>query len=379
MDPEQVLKLLEQLESNGGGMVLKMGDASRAVILSMDNYIALTGGEGVGVVNNINSEPIKEGSEKRKILVTGGAGYIGGHVTRVLLEAGHEVFVLDNFVSGKREYLPANVTCVEGDVRDANLLRDIFSNFGIDSVVHLAALLEVNESVKEPFLYFDVNVLGTATLLSAMNEYGVKNLVFSSTASVYGGSLLPLSEDNELKPSSPYGQTKLLAERVIEYYTKNSDLKATVLRFFNVAGRNAEWPIYDTHHRSHLIPIVLEVAQGKEQVLTLNGDDYETFDGSCVRDYVHVMDIASAHSLALEKAGAERFRVYNVGTGHGKSVKEVVTVATEVTGHMIPMVVGPRRPGDDQQSVAKVDKIKTELGFEAKHSSLEAIIRTSMS
>jgi UDP-glucose 4-epimerase len=377
IDNEQLSKLLAQLEDSGGGMVLKIGDASKAVILNMEQYTILTGGGGQVIIEQQTVETLPE-QPKAKVLVTGGAGYVGGHVTRVLLEAGYEVVVFDNLSTGLLEYVPKEATFVEGDILDKNLLRDVLLNYGITHVAHLAALLEVEESVREPARYLQVNLQGTVNVLEAMHETGVHNLVFSSTAAVYGPQTQEaIPEIATCNPTSPYGQSKLLAEKAIEYFTKNLSLKATILRFFNVAGRNPSWPISDTHHNSHLIPIVLDVVRGAQAQLVINGNDYPTQDGTCVRDYVHVLDIAEAHKLALIQTSETAFRVYNVGTGRGHSVKDVVSVAAEVTGHMIPMEVGPRRPGDDAETVAKVSKAEQELGFKATHSSLEEIIKSS--
>ncbi len=380
MDREQILLLLEQLEKSNGGVVLKVGDTSKAVVLTMESYLSLTSANfqtaNTPEVALPDAPPLKE---KGAVLVTGGAGYVGGHLVRVLLEAGYEVVVLDNLHTGRKEHIPGNVNFIEGDILDLNLLRDVLQNFKVTAVIHLAAMLEVEESVREPEKYLQVNAQGTLNVLRAMAEAGVNRLVFSSTAAVYGlQSEQPISETAVCNPTSPYGQSKLIAESLIRYYAENLGLTATVLRFFNVAGRNPDWPVADTHKRSHLIPIVLDVARGSQEILTVNGTDYDTTDGTCVRDYVHVLDIASAHLLALETLELKnKFEVFNVGTGRGSTVKEVVAAAAEVTGHMIPMQVGQRRAGDDAETVASVEKIKHQLGFIAKHSSLEEIIKSS--
>lgn len=375
MENEQLLELLAQVEQNGGGVVLRVGEAARAVVLSMETYASMSSG-GQDPVSL--REPVAAPAARQTVLVTGGAGYIGGHVTRELLDAGYDVVVLDSLYTGRRHHVPAAAHFVEGDVRDVNLLRDIFSQHKIDAVIHLAALLEVAESVEKPLEYFEVNVHGTTRLLEVCSEMGIRNVVFSSTAAVYGPqSVMPIPETAACAPINPYGASKLLAEQVLRYFSQYKDMRVTVLRFFNVAGQHRTWGVSDTHERSHLVPIVLEVAGGKRASLTVNGSDYITADGTCVRDYVHVLDIAKAHVKALTRQNIAPFRVYNVGTGKGVSVREVVQAAAEVTGRMIPMEVGPRRPGDDAILVADVQEIQVELGFVAEHSDIGNIIESS--
>lgn len=394
MNQDVLKELLNEAQSHGGGLVLSEGEAPKAVVLSVDAYAALlagrpglltgagSGDEGAETSAAAGVSGPAQRSDPETILVTGGAGYIGGHVVRLLLEHGYQVVVLDNFSRGKREYVSKSVTVVEGDVRDINLLRDIFAQYSIDAVIHLAALLEVQESVEKPVEYLEVNTIATGKLLLAMHEAGIRRLIFSSTAAVYGsvGAGAPLPEDAVCQPGNPYGSSKLLAERFIEYYTASTAVGATVLRFFNVAGSWPAWGITDTHESAHLIPVVLDVAHGKRLALTVYGSDFETPDGTCVRDYVHVYDIARAHIVALQNRGGrgrgQQFAVYNIGTGHGASVREVVQAAAEVTGRMVPMEPGPRRPGDDALRVADVSKIKNELGFQAEYSSVDNIIRS---
>lgn len=375
MENEQLLELLAQVEQNGGGVVLRVGEAARAVVLSMETYASMSAG-GQDPVSLRESTPAPLPTQT--VLVTGGAGYIGGHVTRELLASGYEVVVLDSLYTGRREYVPAAVHFIEGDVRDVNLLRDICSQHKIDAVIHLAALLEVAESVEKPLEYFEVNVQGTTRLLEVCSEAGIKNIVFSSTAAVYGPqTVMPIPEGAACAPINPYGASKLLAEQVLRYFSQYKDMRVTVLRFFNVAGQHTSWGVSDTHEHSHLIPIVLEVAAGKRASLTVNGNDYGTADGTCVRDYVHVLDIAKAHVKALARPSTESFRVYNVGTGKGVSIREAVQAAAEVTGRMIPMEVGPRRPGDDALLVADVQAIRSELGFTTEYSDIGYIIGSS--
>ncbi len=317
-------------------------------------------------------------SEKGKILVTGGAGYIGSHLVRQLLEHGYEVVILDNLSTGKKENIPAGASFIEGDLKDVNLLRDIFAAHRISAVVHMAASIEVEESVREPEKYFENNVGNTEKLLVAMNEAGVKKIIFSSTAAVYGEQeKMPITENSPARPNNPYGYTKLLAEKAIKYYTKYAGLKAIIFRYFNACGCDFDGSIIPTHE-SHLIPIVLEVAKGIRPHLQVYGGDYKTFDGTCIRDYVHVLDIAKAHVAALEKIdGMDNFNIINIGTGRGSSVKEVINAASEVLNKIIPMEIGARRAGDSVITVADNTKLKQILGYELKHSDLETIIKTS--
>lgn len=375
MENEQLLELLAQVERNGGGVVLRVGEAARAVVLSMEAYTNMAS-QGVDVISLPDSTARPD--IKQTVLVTGGAGYVGGHVVRELLAAGYDVVVLDSLYTGRREYVPGEAHFVEGDVRDLNLLRDVFSQHKIDAVIHLAALLEVAESVEKPTEYFEVNVHGTTRLLEVCSEMGVRNVVFSSTAAVYGPqAVVPIPETAACEPTNPYGASKLLAEQVLQYFSRYTGMQVTVLRFFNVAGQYTPWGVSDTHKHSHLVPIVLEVASGDRALLTVNGSDYLTVDGTCVRDYVHVLDIAKAHVKALTRQNPEPFKVYNVGTGKGVSVREVVQAAAEVTGRMIPMEVGPRRPGDDATLVANVRAIQTDLGFVAEQSDIASIIESA--
>ncbi len=379
MDEKLLLELLAEAKLRGGGMILNVGEAPEVVVLSVEAYSALLAGKGTAhAPESLASLGTVPEQKTQTVLVTGGAGYIGGHVVRLLLDSGYKVVALDNLYTGRREHIPDGVTFIEGDVRDINLLRDVFAGYKIDAVAHLAALLEVGESVEKPFEYLDVNLLGTIKVLSAMQEAGVRRLLFSSTAAVYGSqSLVPIPELAVCEPNNPYGKSKLLAEKAVEYFTQCGELQATVFRYFNVAGKGAGLGVADTHHRSHLIPIVLDVARGSQEQLVVNGGDWGTPDGTCVRDYVHVLDIARAHAMALKAGVTEKFSIYNIGTGKGTSVHDVVQVATEVTGRMVPMQVGPRRAGDDSILVAGVDKIKKDLNFVTEHSTLEEIIRSS--
>lgn len=315
----------------------------------------------------------------KNILVTGGAGYIGSHVVRELLKAGDDVTVVDDFSSGKRENLPQEVRVVEGNFGDRALLTDLFTRQPIDAVVHMAASIEVAESVLNPLPYLNNNVLQSMVLLEEMHSHGVGKLIFSSTAAVYGiQEKMPVSESAAPNPLDPYGFSKLLCERVIEYHTKFCGLSAVVFRYFNACGSDAEHPIRSAHE-SHLIPIVIDVATGRRKEVSVFGDDYQTIDGTGVRDYVHVSDIALAHVAGLGFAENHTgFSLFNIGTGRGHSVLEVVNEAARVTGKNIPTKILPRRVGDAPITVADNSKIKEILGFQLSHSDMENIIRTSM-
>jgi UDP-glucose 4-epimerase len=350
----------------------------------VEKYNQLLNGENSGV---LEAAPISlPASDQRslafqkkpKILVTGGAGYIGAHLARVLLKAGYEVVVFDNLSTGKRENVPAGAVFIEGDLADVNLLRDLFAATEFDAVMHMAASIEVEESVRFPEKYLENNTINTAKLLSVMAEAGVRKIIFSSTAAVYGEQeKIPITEKAQVHPNNPYGYSKLLAEKVIKYYSAYQDFKAIVFRYFNACGCDFDGQIQATHS-SHLIPIVLDVAKGNRPYVLVNGDDYSTVDGTCVRDYVHVLDIAEAHVKALEKLDTgENFRIVNIGTGRGCSVKEVINNTSEIINRIIPMEIGSRRPGDAPATVADNTKLKRELGYEPKYSDLETIISTS--
>ncbi len=381
MDEKLLIELIEEAQKRGGGLILNMGDTPRAVVLSVDAYTELLSGKSSDLLapaSAATTEPLAEKEKPMTVLVTGGAGYIGGHVVREALAQGYSVVVLDNLSTGKREHVPSGAVFIEGDVRDVNLLRDIFAQYAITVVVHLAALLEAQESVAQPVPYFETNVLATMRLVEVMHEVGVHKLLFASTAAVYGASNVGnFTESSPCAPTNPYGSSKLLAEQGLEYFATYAGITVTVLRFFNVAGTHEAWGIHDTHDRAHLIPLVLDVAKGKSSQLTVFGEDYETVDGTCVRDYVHVYDIARAILAAATIPQSDSYEVYNVGTGHGASVREIVQVVAEITGRMVPMEVGPRRAGDDAQRVADASKIKQALGFATLHSSLAEIIESA--
>lgn len=312
------------------------------------------------------------------ILVTGGAGYIGGHLSHLLASLGHDLVIIDNLSTGKQDYVPAGAKFYQGDITDQVKLNEVFQDNQIDAVCHLAALLEVEESVREPQKYLEVNFVGTKILLEAMNAFGVKDIIFSSTAAVYGEpDITPIPESYEPKPNNPYGESKLLAEKILEHFANEFGFKVCVLRYFNVAGRLESTGVKDTHYNSHVLPIILEKAKRFGEVFQINGSDWPTFDGTCVRDYVHVQDIALAHVAALNKLHPG-FEVFNIGTGKGTSVQELVRAVTEATGKMIALKMGDRRPGDAAITVADSKRSKEILEFVPQYSDLQAIILSSL-
>ncbi|MER6980910.1 UDP-glucose 4-epimerase GalE [Streptomyces carpinensis] len=305
-----------------------------------------------------------------KYLVTGGAGYVGSVVAQHLLEAGHEVVVLDNLSTGFREGVPAGAVFVEGDIRDAGKWLD--SSF--DAVLHFAAFSQVGESVVKPEKYWDNNVGGTMALLGAMREAGVRKLVFSSTAATYGEPVnTPITETDPTAPTSPYGASKLAVDHMITGEAAAHGLGAVSLRYFNVAGA---YGTYGERHdpESHLIPLVLQVAQGRRDAISVFGDDYPTPDGTCVRDYIHVADLAEAHLLAVQAAVPGEHLICNLGNGNGFSVREVIETVRQVTGHPIPEVVAPRRAGDPAVLVASAATAREKLGWNPSRADLAGIV-----
>ncbi|MFD3735338.1 UDP-glucose 4-epimerase GalE [Streptomyces sp. NPDC058632] len=305
-----------------------------------------------------------------KYLVTGGAGYVGSVVARHLLEAGHEVVVLDNLSTGVREAVPAGASFVEGDIRDAAAWLDP----SFDGVLHFAASSQVGESVVKPEKYWENNVGGTMSLLGAMREAGVRRLVFSSTAATYGEpEQVPIVESAPTRPTNPYGATKLAVDHMITGEAAAHGLGAVSLRYFNVAGAYGQ---YGERHdpESHLIPLVLQVAQGRRDAISVYGEDYPTPDGTCVRDYIHVADLAEAHLLALTAATPGEHLVCNLGNGSGFSVREVIDTVRRVTGHPIPEVVAPRRGGDPAVLVASAAAAHEKLGWKPTRSDLAGIV-----
>ncbi len=310
-----------------------------------------------------------------KLLVVGGAGYIGAVTVELLLEHNHDVIVLDNLCRGHEPAVPHKAKFVKGDMGSAEDLNAIFKAEKIEAVMHFGALSLVGQSVEQPALYFRNNVTNGMTLLDVMLANDVKKFVFSSTAAVYGEPhSSPITEDFPLTPSSPYGDSKLAYEKILKWYAGAYGLMYAALRYFNVAG--ATETIGEDHEpETHLIPLVLQAARGTRPHITIFGDDYKTPDGTGIRDYIHVKDLAVAHLLAVEalKTPGQNM-VYNLGSGTGFSVKQIIEVAREVTGKSIPVEIGPRRAGDPSVLVASSKKIQDELGWAPKHGALETII-----
>jgi UDP-glucose 4-epimerase len=305
-----------------------------------------------------------------KLLVTGGAGYIGSVCAARLVGAGHEVVVLDNLSTGHVDAIPAGCRFVPGEVAEAGpLLAE-----GFDGVLHFAARSLVGESMDDPQLYWWGNVVASVRLLDAMTEHGTPRLVFSSTAAAYGEpQSIPITEDDSTRPTNPYGATKLAIDHAITSYAFAHGLAAVSLRYFNVGGAFGH---HGERHtvETHLIPLVLQVALGQRDKITIFGDDWPTADGTCIRDYIHVTDLADAHELALERAQSGNHRIYNLGNGTGFSVCEVIETCREVTGHPIPAEVAGRRPGDPAVLIASSDRARADLGWKPERAELTAIV-----
>ena len=311
------------------------------------------------------------------VLVTGAAGYIGSVVAERLLEHGHAVAALDDLSQGHRAAVPPGAGFFEGDLRDRARLADVMSSVRPDAVVHLAAEALVGESVTEPAKFFDVNVTGGLNLLDVMRAAGVRRLVFSSTAAVYGEPEdVPIREDARLRPVNAYGASKLAFEQALPWYASAYGLRHISLRYFNACGATAE---RGEHHvpETHLIAILLEVALGLRSDIRIFGNDYDTPDGTCIRDYVHVGDIAHAHLLALDRMDRIESGAFNLGNGTGFSNREVVEATRRVTGHPIPAVAAPRRAGDPARLVASADRAREVLGWSPRHPTLDEMIATA--
>ncbi len=322
-----------------------------------------------------------------KVLITGGAGYIGGTVAGLLVSRGHQAVVYDNLSHGRRDLLPGGVEFVEGELADRSLLENIFTtakNQGqpFDGVLHFAALIEAGESMVRPEIFFRNNTASTLALLEAILAHGPRKVVFSSTAAVYGEpEAVPIREDARLLPTNAYGESKLLVEHMLGWLNRIHGLRYASLRYFNVAGA-PEGPDGITRGEahdpeSHLIPLVLDVALGRRKSIKIFGEDYPTPDGTCIRDYIHVSDLADAHLLALDALNSHDKLIFNLGNGQGFSVREVIESARRVTGHPIPADVQPRRPGDPAVLIASSEKAISELGWKPKYTQLDEIVRTA--
>lgn len=313
------------------------------------------------------------------VLVTGGAGYIGSHTVAELIEKNEEVIVVDNLEKGHKDAVLGGKLIV-GDLRDKEFLEKLFSENDIEAVIHFAAYIEVGESVANPLKFYNNNVIATLNLLTAMKDAGVNKIVFSSTAATYGEpESVPIVETDKTFPTNPYGDTKLAVEKALKWADNAYGMKHVVLRYFNASGAHKSGNIGEDHSpESHLIPLIIQAALGKRESIKIFGNDYKTPDGTCVRDYIHVSDLANAHFLALQRLRkGEESQIYNLGNGKGFSVKEVIDVVRKVTGRPIKAEDSPRRPGDPAILVASSEKIKKELGWKPGMDDLETIVSTA--
>ena len=314
------------------------------------------------------------------ILVLGGAGYIGSHTVYELIDAGRDVVVVDNLLTGFRQAVHPKARFYQADIRDRAAMDKVFEAEDIEGVVHFAASSQVGESMTDPLKYYDNNLYGTTVLLQSMVAHGVKKIVFSSTAATYGEpESVPILESDKTQPTNCYGETKLAMEHMMSWVSRAHGLKYVALRYFNACGAHISGAIGEAHDpETHLVPIILQVPNGKRDHVSIFGDDYPTKDGTCVRDYIHVSDLAQAHVLALDyllKGGGNN--VFNLGNGVGFTVKEVIDTARAVTGHPIPAQVSPRRAGDPAQLIASSAKAVEVLGWKPRYNDLSTIISTA--
>ncbi|MCX7713145.1 MAG: UDP-glucose 4-epimerase GalE [Chthoniobacterales bacterium] len=310
----------------------------------------------------------------RKIFVTGGAGYIGSVCVELLLNEGFEVAVFDNLSEGHRSAVDPRAVFYEGDLGDRDVVKRAFEVFKPEAVMHFAANALVGESMANPSKYFRNNICCGINLLDVMVEFNVRHLVFSSTCATFGlPDRVPIDEETPQKPINPYGESKLVFEKILRWYDEIHGIRSVSLRYFNAAGATER---YGEDHRieTHLIPLVLQVALGKREAVHIFGTDYDTPDGTCIRDYIHILDLAYAHLLAL---GVERSAQYNLGTGGGTSVKQIIEICREITGHPIPAIEKPRRPGDSPRLIASSEKIRRELGWEPKFQDPRLIVESA--
>ena len=311
------------------------------------------------------------------VLICGGAGYIGSHAVKKFVDAGEDVIVVDSLETGHRAALEHNVKLYVGDIRNAAVLDQIFDENKIDAVIHFAANSLVGESVAKPLKYFNNNVGGMQSLLEAMTRHGVKRIVFSSTAAVYGEpDKIPIEENDQTLPTNPYGETKLAMEKMMKWVSRADGINFVSLRYFNAAGAMPDGSIGEAHvHETHLIPLILQVPLGKREAITIFGTDYPTADGTCIRDYIHVLDLADAHLKALEylRAGGES-NIFNLGSGAGFSVKQMIKAAEKVTGQSINVKLGERRAGDPAVLIASSAKARRVLNWKPQFDDVEKII-----
>jgi len=310
------------------------------------------------------------------IFITGGAGYIGSATAEALVNAGHSVTVYDSLITGHREAVPAGADFIQASLDDGVALKGALASKQFDAIIHFAAFIEAGESMRDPGKFFRNNFANSLQLIESAVQAGVKKLVFSSTAAVYQSSEEPLTEESPLGPTNVYGHTKLMTEQVLEWYRSIHGLHFAALRYFNACGA---LPGRGEAHQpeSHLIPRVLQIALGQIESATIFGTDYPTPDGTCIRDYIHLADLVSAHMLALDSLEKRDKMIYNVGSGNGFSVREVIETARQVTGHGIPVVESSRRPGDSARLVASPKRIMDELGWNPAHTNLQEILSSA--
>jgi UDP-glucose 4-epimerase len=319
-------------------------------------------------------------SADRVILVTGGAGYIGAHAVKALEAKGFQVIILDNLVYGHRDPVETHLKAklVIGDISDRTFLNKLFTTHKIDAVMHFAAFAYVGESVTDPAKYYQNNVVGTLTLLDAMRQHGIDNFIFSSTCATYGNpQYIPITEEHPQNPINPYGAGKFAVERILQDYDPAYGLKSVIFRYFNAAGADPDGMFGEDHHpETHLIPLILQAAAGKRPAISVFGDDYETPDGTCIRDYIHVTDLAQAHVLGLEYLLQNRVsQIFNLGNGSGFSVKEVIDTAKQVTGKEISIDPCPRRAGDPAILIGSSTKAREMLGWSPQYADLTTIVK----
>lgn len=312
------------------------------------------------------------------IFIVGGAGYIGSHVNKFLSKKGYKTLILDNLSKGHEEFVKWG-EFIKGDLKDKRLLDKIFKEYNITTVMHFAALTDVRESIKDPGSYYRNNVKNTLNLLDAMQKNNINRFIFSSTCAVYGDPIeTPITEDHPCNPISPYGRSKLMIEKILEDYSNAYDFNYVSLRYFNAAGADPQTEIGEWHEpETHLIPIILDVAIGKRENVQIFGTDYPTPDGTCIRDYIHVMDLADAHYKALKLLEEDKSEIFNLGNGDGFSVKEIIETCREVTGEEIPTIESDRRPGDPPILIGSSKKAKKILRWEPEFPDIKDIIETA--
>lgn len=310
------------------------------------------------------------------IFISGGAGYIGSAIAEALINAGHSVTVFDSLVTGHRAAVPEGASFIHANLDDSHALAEALTSNNFDAIMHFAAFIEAGESMKDPGKFFRNNFMNSLNLMETATQTGIKKIVFSSTAAVYQSSDEPLSETSPIGPTNVYGHTKLMTEQALEWYRQIHGLRFAALRYFNASGA---LPGRGEAHQpeSHLIPRVLQIALGQAQSATIFGTDYPTPDGTCIRDYIHIADLVSAHLLALSALEEKEKMIYNLGSGNGFSVREVIETARAVTGHPIPALEAPRRPGDSARLIASSQKIRAELGWSPKFDNLQEILSSA--